>query len=82
MYQELIKKYIPYLTIHHVKEYARSKKIMLSDEESRIIYQFIKDHSLELLEDDTTIFLLKGKIREDLFEQVYFLYQEKKTKYL
>ena len=82
MYKELIKKYVKYLTINHIKEYAKIEHIMINDEEASILHQFIMENYLSLLEDNTTIFQLKGLIREDLYNTIYNLYQENKTKYL
>lgn len=82
MYRELIKKYISFLKIQHIKEYANRMNIILSEEECLILYQFIKDHYLELLDDNTTIIQLKSLIREDLYQEIDCLYQENKAKYL
>jgi len=82
MYKELIKKYIGNLKLEHLRMYASSENIVLSDEELSIIYQFIQQNYESLLEDNTTILQLKNLLREDLYEQLLFLYQKNKTKYL
>lgn len=82
MYKNLVLKYISRLQLKHIKDYAHQQNINLSEEEATLLYHFIQSHSKELLEDNTTIFQLKDCIREDLFQQLFTLYQENKTKYL
>ena len=82
MNKELIKKYIHHLQIKHIKDYAKSQNIFLSEEEATILYQFIQNHYEQLLEDSTTIFQLKDLIREDLYQQVVSLYHEKRRIFL
>ncbi len=80
--KNLILKYIPYLNISHILEYAQKENIILSREEANTIYLFIKDNIKGLLDDNQTIYLLKGKIRDNLFDKIIILYQENKKKYL
>ncbi len=82
IYKDLVKKYIGNLKISHIKDYAQKQNIVLTEEESIIIYSFIKEHYLDLLEDDSTIYLLKKKITSSLFSKILILYQENKAKYL
>lgn len=82
IYKELIQKYISYLKESHIQEFAMKNNISLSQEEVTIIYQFIKKNYLSLIEDNTTILELKKVLREDLYQQLYSMYQEYKTTYL
>ena len=82
IYKNLIDKYINYLTIDHVKNYAKNKNILLSDEELNIIYSFIMNNYKNLINDDNTIYKLKPLLRNDLFENILSLYIENKAKYL
>lgn len=82
IYKKLIEKYIGLLTPNHIQDYAKSLNISISDEETDIIYHFILNNYQNLLEDDTTIFLLKELIRNDLYEEIFSLYTENKAKYL
>ena len=82
IYKDLVKKYINNLQLSHIKEYAHKQDIFLTEEESIIIYSFIKEHYLELLEDNSTIYLLKDNISPTLFTKILSLYQENKAKYL
>ena len=80
--KDLISKYINYLTVDHIKKYALSKNIFITNEESVIIHNFIINNYKELLSNDKTIYSLKPYLRSDLFTQVLNEYIENKTKYL
>lgn len=82
IYKDLIKKYISYLTPNHIKRYALSKNIYLTNEEINIIYNFIINNYNDLLEDNNAIYKLKPYLNDKLFEQVLKEYIENKTKYL
>ena len=82
IYKDLIKKYISYLTPNHIKKYALSKNIYLTNEEINIIYNFIINNYNDLLEDNNAIYKLKPYLNDKLFEQVLKEYIENKTKYL
>ena len=83
IYKELIKKYINILTINDIKAYALSKNTILSDNEAKIIYDFIKENYNNLLDkNDNTIELLKEKLNPNLYKKILELYKENKTKYL
>ena len=81
IYKELVQKYISYLTPTHIKEYADSQNISVSEQEVLILHQFIQKNYKQLLDDNTTITKLKPLLREDLYKKVYALYQENKAKY-
>ena len=82
IYIKLIEKYIHLLTPDLIKNYANSMNILIDEDEVNIIYNFILEHYKELLEDENTIYSLKGLIRDDLFDQIFILYTENKTKFL
>lgn len=82
IYKKLIEKYIHFLTPEHIKNYANSMHIILNGDEVNILYAFILKYYKELLENETTIYLLKESIREDLFDKILVLYKENKAKYL
>ena len=81
IYKDIIKKYINYLTPIHIKNYANNKNITISNEEVNIIYKFIKDYYLELLEDENILNKLKPLIRDDLYKEIIKEYKENKAKY-
>ena len=62
--------------------YADSIHFPITDNESNIIYNFIKENYLEILESDDILIKLKPLIREDLYLKIIELYHENKTKYL
>ena len=81
MYKELIIKYIDYLQPEHIKQYAKDNNIIITNDEVIIIYNYIKNNYLQLLNNEKSIEPLKQLLREDLYLQLYNLYQQKKTKY-
>ena len=83
MYKELIKKYINLLKIDHIKKYAYENNIIISNEEAKIIYHFIKKNYLSILNNDTSSFsVLKSQINPNLYQKIINLYEENKNKYL
>ena len=80
--KNLIEKYIGFLTVDHVKKYSSNKNIFITDNEAIIIYNFIKNNYLELLENEDTVLKLKPYLRDEIFEKVLQEYIENKTKYL
>lgn len=81
IYKELIKRYINYLEPIHIKNYASTKNINISNEEVNIIHNFIKCYYNELLENESILLELKPLIREDLYNEVLREYKENKVKY-
>lgn len=82
MYKTLILKYIHLLTPEHVKNYAISNNISVTNEEVIIIYKFIRENYQELLDSDAVLVKLKPHIREELYQTIQKLYKENKAKYL
>ncbi len=82
IYKELVRKYISNLTPNHIKKYSSSINYILTEEEVSMIYQFIRNYYEELLEDESTIYKLKGQVRDDLYNKIVELYKENKAKYL
>ena len=80
--RDIIKKYINFLTPDHIKKYASSKDIYLTDDENNIIYEFIMDNYNDLLIKEDTVLKLKPYLREEIFEKVVNEYIKNKTKYL
>lgn len=81
IYKDLLKKYINYLEPIHIKNYAKNKNIYITEEETYIIYNFIKDNYLELIENESTLLNLKKLLREDLYKEILKEYKENKAKY-
>lgn len=77
IYKELIKNYVKKITLEDIKKFALSKNEILTDQETLIIYNYIKKHYLELLNNDTKSFtFLKQNLRSDLFNKIIKLYSE------
>lgn len=75
IYKELIKKYIKCLTPQDIQDFALSKNITLSNQEINIIFNFILKYQTELLnKDETPLKQLKLYLREDLYNEIYTLY--------
>ena len=83
MYQRIARSYISKLTTKDLERFARSKNISYTQDELIIIYQFIKYHYEDLLNENIKVFEeLKGKINPILYKQLLNLYIEYKQKYL
>ena len=83
IYKELVKNYIPLLKPEDIKNFAFSKNIVLNDKEVLIIYNFIKKYYLELLDKNTSSFvILKNNLNSDLYNKCIDLYKEYENKYL
>ncbi len=81
MYQDLICKYIDLLTPNHIKQYASSNHIYVSDDECMILCKFLKKNYKTLMMDESVLLQLKPKIRSTLYAEVVSLYQKNKTKF-
>ena len=83
MYQRIARSYISKLTMRDLEKFARSNNISYTQDELVIIYQFIKYHYEDLLNENIKVFEeLKGKIHPVLYKQLLNLYIEYKQKYL
>ena len=79
----LIIEYVKKLTVDDVKNFAKLKNINISDSEAIILYNYIKNHYQELLNNDSKIIKeIKDQINPNTFKEVYKLYLEYKIKYL
>ena len=83
MYKEIIKKYINILTKEDIKRYALKENIEVTNEEITIIYNFIKTNYQEILNNnEKSFYLLKQKLKPELYNTIISLYNKYKTKYL
>ena len=58
-----------------IKNYAKKQNVDLADNEVTIIYNFIKSHYNELLNNDTKSFsFLKKELSPSLYEKIIALY--------
>lgn len=82
IYKKVIEKYINLLSPTHIKNYADSLNISINEEEVDILHTFIIENYKNLLENEETIYLLKGLVRDELYNDIIKLYFESKAKYL
>ena len=83
MYKELVLKYIKNLTPADIENYAKSRNIILSNDEINIIFNFILKYYEDILNKNTEVFKkLKPYINDDLYNKIIYLYEENKNKYL
>ena len=83
MYKELVLKYIKNLTPADIENYAKSRNIILSNDEINIIFNFILKYYEDILNKNTEVFKkLKPYINDDLYNKIISLYEENKNKYL
>ena len=83
MYKELVLKYIKNLTPADIENYAKSRNIILSNDEINIIFNFILKYYEDILNKNTEVFKkLKPYINDELYNKIISLYEENKNKYL
>ena len=83
MYKKLVRNYISRLTTKDLEVFAKSHNISYTQDELIIIYQFIKYHYEDLLDENIKVFEeIKGKINPTLYKQLLNLYIEYKQKYM
>ena len=83
IYKKIIENYVPKLTINDLKEFAFKNNIEYKEDELIIIYQFIKYHYHELLDQNIKVFEeIKEKINPNLYKKLLHLYIDYKQKYL
>ena len=83
IYKDLVSKYIERLTPNDIELYAKKNNINYTPSELNIIYSFIKDNYLELLNGNIKVFeKIRFNINPILYKQLLNLYIEYKEKYL
>lgn len=83
IYRELIKKYIHQIKPSDLEEFAKKKDISYTQDELLVVYQFIKYHYQDLLDENIKVFEeIRKKISPNLYKQLLNLYIEYKQKYL
>ena len=80
----LIKEYIKKMSVDDIKKYAKTKNIIISDNDAFILFTYAKNHYEDFLNgnDDLLIKDLKEKLSPNTFKECYKLYLEYKIKYL
>ena len=82
MYEKLIKEYINKLTEEQIKEYALKKNVALTNDETKIIYLYIKNYwQIFYKGDPEELFKeLKEKLQPNTYNEIIKIYQEYKNK--
>lgn len=76
----ILKSYVDKLTINHIKEYAKKEGIELKNNESEIIYDYIKKYYKEFYYNNPVNLLneLKQKLSCKTYEKLEELYERAK----
>ena len=83
IYTELVKKYIENLSLSDLEKLAHYYHISYTKDELSVIYSFVKENYLELLNKNIIVFQkIKNRIHPVLYQQLFNLYMEYKQKYL
>ena len=82
IYKNIIINYIEKsLSIDEIIEFAKKNNIKITTSESIIIYNFIKENYISILnKDNNKIGELKNYIRDDLYQEIISLYNKYKDK--
>lgn len=78
----LIKKYIDKLTIKDIINFCFKNNLAISNDESIIVYNFIRTNWEKILEKDESCFIkIKPQISIELYNFGYSLYQKNKSNF-
>lgn len=83
IYKDIVRKYIDRLTINDLEVFAKKNNITYTNDELIIVYQFIKYHYNDLLDQNIKVFEeIRNKINPILYKRLLNLYIDYKQKYL
>lgn len=83
IYKDIVRKYIDKLTINDLEVFAKNNNITYTNDELIIVYQFIKYHYNDLLDQNIKVFEeIRNKINPNLYKRLLNLYIDYKQKYL
>ena len=72
--KEMVGKYIEMLTPEHIKVFASSEGVYITDQEVMLIYGTIKEHGLEIINGNTQYILnLEDKVSPPVYNKVWEL---------
>ncbi len=76
----IFKEYINNITEDDIKKFAEQEKVTLTDEETKIIYLYLKNYWEDLLDGETDVIFkeLKEKLRPDTYLKVLEVYDKYK----
>lgn len=83
MVKSLVRSYVSQLTTKDLEKYAKMYNISYTQDELIIVYQFIKYHYEDLLNENIKVFEeIKNKISPTLYKQLLSYYIDLKQKYI
>ena len=82
MIERFIKRNITTLNHHLTMGYLESKGIYPTEDEAIIITNFLKENYEEIIKNDSILSSLKGKIRDNIYQETVFLLQNLRKQYL
>ena len=82
MIERFIRRNITTLNHHLTMGYLESKGIYPTEDEAIIITNFLKENYEEMIKNDTILSSLKGRIRDNIYEETVLLLQNLKKQYL
>lgn len=76
MINNLIRTYIDKLTIESLEDVLVKNNVPIDEEDTIIIYQYLKDNKENIIKNDIfdTLKELKGLLKDDSFKELYRLY--------
>ncbi len=80
--EKLISEYIKNIDEYTIDKFAKSHNIYLSNDETKVIYVYLKNYWYQFYkEDPTDLFAeLKEKLTQENYDKIYKLYLEYKKK--
>lgn len=83
IYKEIVRKYISRLSTKDLEEFAKKNNLVYTNDELLVVYQFIKYHYNDLLDENIKVFEeIRDKLSPTLYKKLLSLYIDYKQKYL
>ncbi len=82
IYKDLIREYIPKLTMKDLERFAHKKNIEYTQDELVQVFEFIQYYYNDLLDENIKVFeQIRNKISPNLYKTLLHLYIDYKQKY-
>ncbi len=81
MIERFIKRNITTLNHHLTMGFLESKGVYPTEDEAIMITNFLKENYEEIIKNDTILSSLKGKIRDNIYQETVVLLQNLKRQY-
>lgn len=83
IYKEIVRKYISRLSTKDLEEFAKKNNLVYTKDELLVVYQFIKYHYNDLLDENIKVFEeIRDKLSPTLYKKLLSLYIDYKQMYL